>query len=214
MRRGVPMRVYAVVGGIGAGKTTVSRLLARRHGGAVLDADRAGHQILRAPRVRRRLLALFGADIVGKDGEVDRAKLGACVFGHPKRLRALNALVHPEIARQLRARLAALERRGVPFVLLDAALYYEFGAGIEADGVLAVTASRRARLERLRRRDRLPDAALRARLASQPRLPSWIRRADVRLDTECPRIELGERAERAWRELRRSRRHARNPRGG
>jgi len=198
------MRIFAVVGGIAAGKSTVSRRLARR-GGAWIDADRAGHRALRTPSVRQRLLQRFGADIVGRDGEIDRRRLGARVFGRPARLRALNAIVHPEIARVLRSRLAALERRGVPFVLLDAALFFEFDLGCEVDAVLAVTAPRAVRRARLLRRDALAPAQVEARLRSQPGLNAWIRRADVRLDTGCSRAELAARIEAAWSELRRYR---------
>jgi dephospho-CoA kinase len=200
------MRVYAVVGGIAAGKSTVARRLARRYGGACLSADRAGHRALRRPAVRQRLQARFGADIVGPDGAIDRRRLGARVFGRPAALRDLNAIVHPEIARLLRGRLAALRRRGVPFVLLDAALFFEFDLGCDVDAVLAVTAPRGVRRARLQQRDGLAPGAAEARLRSQPGLASWVRRADVRLDTDCSPAALPERLARAWSELRRVRR--------
>jgi len=203
------MRVYAVVGGIAAGKTTVCRLLAGT-GGVVLSADRVGHRALDLRRVRQQLLALFGPGIVGADGAVDRRRLGRLVFGKPAALRALDAVVHPEIARLLATRLAALRRRGVRLVFLDAALFLDFGAALEVDGVLAVVAPRRLRRERLLGRDRLSRSEIEARLGSQPRLAVWTRRADVRIDTDCSRAELAARVQRAWQELRR--RH-RGPRG-
>jgi dephospho-CoA kinase len=208
------MRVYAVVGGIAAGKSTVARRMARRHGGAVLDADRAGHAVLRLAPVRRRLLAAFGPDILGRGGEVDRTRLGARVFGRPAALRRLNAIVHPEIARVLEARLARHARRGTPFVLVDAALYFEF-AWRRVDGVLAVVAPRRARAERLQKRSGLGASAVAARLRSQPRLEHWIRAADVVLDSDCPLPELGARIENAWKALQRlgRTRQGRNARG-
>lgn len=69
------MRVYAVVGGMAAGKSTVARRLARRHGGTWIDADRIGHRVLALQRVRRRLLDAFGPDIVGRAGSIDRRRL-------------------------------------------------------------------------------------------------------------------------------------------
>ena len=200
------MRIYAVVGGIAAGKSTVARRLARRHGGTWLDADRVGHQVLRLRRVQRRLLATFGPDIVAPGGGIDRRRLGAQVFGKPARLRALNGIVHPEIAARIRARLGRLRRRGVPFVLLDAALFYEFDLGLPVDGVLAVVARRAVRRERLQARNGWTAREAEARLRSQPGVEDWTRRAGVRIDSDCTWRELDARLEAAWRELRRQKR--------
>jgi dephospho-CoA kinase len=104
-----------------------------------------------------------------------------------------------------------LRRRGVPFVLLDAALFFEFDLGCDVDGVLAVTAPRAVRRARLQRRDGLDARAAEARLRSQPGLASWVRRADVRLDTDCPPAALDERIAQAWSELRRVRRRTGGP---
>jgi len=199
------MRVFAVVGGIAAGKSMVARALARGRGARV-DVDRIGHAILRLERVRRRLLAQFGPDIFAADGSVDRRRLGARVFGNPARLRQLDAIVHPEIARRLRSKLEALQRRGVAMVVLDAALFFELGLEWPVDAVLAVTAPRHVRRARLRAQRGMSAAEAEARLRSQPRLAAWTRRADVRIDTDCSLPVLRARIERAWRELRRLRR--------
>jgi len=199
------VKVYAITGGIGAGKTTVARRLARRHGGRRIDADREGHRVLRLARVRRRLLAAFGPDIVAPGGGIDRARLGARVFGRPARLRTLNRIVHPEIARRLRARLAALARDRARFVLVDAALWFEFDLGRPVDAVLGVTAPAAVRRRRLAARGLRP-AQVAARIASQPRVGEWIRRADVRIDTDCTWRELNARIDAAWDALRRHRR--------
>ncbi len=198
------MRVYAVVGGIASGKTTVSTLLAQ-WGGTVVDADRLGHQALAVPRVVRELSRRFGADTVGADGRVDRRVLGKRVFGKPARLAELNALVHPEIGRRVRRRLAALEKRGVPYAILDAALFLDVELGVEVDAVVAVTAPRAVRRRRLRHRDGLSEAECEARLASQPRIGVWTRQADFRIDTQGTLSEVEERVRRLWPQLQRFR---------
>lgn len=204
------MRRYAVVGGIAAGKSTVCRLLAR-YGGRVVDADAIAHRVLRSPAVLQQLSARFGADIVGAEGEIDRRVLGRRVFGAPERLRALNAIVHPEIGRRLRRRLRDLERRHVPFVLIDAALFLDVDLGLRVDAILAVTAPRALRRERLRRRDGLSLEEAEARLASQSHVGVWTRRADFRIDTRGSMQELEKRVETVWRQLQR---HRRGKRGG
>jgi dephospho-CoA kinase len=207
------MKIVAIVGGTGAGKSTVARRLARLAGGAWIDADRVGHRVLRIPRLRRQLLAAFGADMVGPDGEIDRRRLGALVFGDPALLRRLDRVVHPEIARLLRQKLVALERRGVRWVFLDAALFFAFDLGREVDAVLAVLASRAVRRARVLARMGLTPAEVEARLRSQPLVARWVVRADVRLHNDGSRRELQDEVERVWRELRRHRgRHGRHGR--
>ncbi len=205
------MRVYAVVGGIAAGKSVVSGMLARR-GGEVIDADRLGHRVLRIPRVVRELSQRFGADTVGADGAIDRRALGKRVFGKPAHLRDLNAVVHPEIGRLVRQRLAALRRRRVRFAILDAALFLDVDLAVEVDAVIAVTAPRRVRRARLRARDQLTAAECEARLDSQRRLGVWTRQADFRIDTHGSLAQVEERVKALWPQLQRFR--GRRRRGG
>ena len=203
------MRVYAVVGGIAAGKTTVARRMARRYGGRRLDADRVGHRVLRLARVRRALLDAFGPGILGPDGAIDRRRLGRKVFGRRAGLAALDRIVHPEIVARLRARIASLRREGAKFILLDAALYFEFDGELPVDGVLAVVASDDVRRQRLRAERGLTRRQADARLASQPRVETWAQRADVRLRTDCDLRALDTRIDAAWRRLRQRRRRRR-----
>ena len=202
------MRLYAVVGGIGSGKTTVCRMLHRHAGVAVIDADRLGHRALEDPGVKRQLLAHFGTDIVGAGGRIERRRLGARVFGRPRHLRRLNDIVHPRIARAVQQRLRRLRRLGTRAAVLDAALYFDVDLGVEADAVLAVTAPRAVRRRRLQRRDGLSARDIERRLSSQPRLGVWTRRADVRVDTVGSLAELERRVRLAWRDLQRVRRSA------
>ncbi len=196
------MRRYAVVGGIGAGKSTVCGMLARR-GGCVIDVDRLGHQVLRQAGVRRQLSARFGAGILAADGSVDRRKLGRRVFANPERLAALNAIVHPEIGRLLRRRVRSLAARRVKAVFIDAALFLDVDLGLAVDAVIAVTAPRALRRRRLMQRDGLSAAACEARLGSQPRIGVWTRRSDFRLDTRGSLLELPRRVEDLRRRLER-----------
>jgi dephospho-CoA kinase len=72
--------VLGVLGGIGSGKSTVARLLVEC-GAESIDADALSHQVLRDPEVARRVRALFGDAVFGADGEVDRRRVAAVVFG-------------------------------------------------------------------------------------------------------------------------------------
>jgi dephospho-CoA kinase len=197
------MRVFVVVGGIAAGKTTVCRLLAERQDAVIVDADRIGHRVLESRAIRQRLVERFGDALVRPDGQIDRRRLGKRVFSDVRHRQWLDALVHPEIGRRIRRRLRDLRRRGTGAAVLDAALYFEVRLGVEVDAVLAVTAPRSVRRRRLAARDDLSMQQIEARLASQPGVASWTRKADVVLDTNIPRDALPARVDAAWRALQR-----------
>src|SRR5262249_45585671 len=143
----VPL-VIGVVGGIGAGKSALTQSLARR-GARVIAGDQLGHEALRQPAIRDRVLSRWPA--VGDErGGVDRKKLGAIVFADPEELRALEALVHPWIKGRIAEEVArAKSDPGVPLVVLDAAILLEAGWDSACDRIVFVDAPRERRLARL-----------------------------------------------------------------
>ena len=120
------MVVVGLTGGIGAGKSTVASLLARR-GAGVIDVDALGREVLRRGRPAfAPVLARFGPGVLGGDGEIDRAKLAVQVFGHPDELAALTSISHPAINEALAARLATCTSL---VVVLDMAVLVESSLG-------------------------------------------------------------------------------------
>ena len=120
------MVVVGLTGGIGAGKSTVASLLARR-GAGVIDVDALGREVLcRGQPAFAPVLARFGPGVLGGDGEIDRAKLAVQVFGHPDELEALTSISHPAINEALAARLATCTSL---VVVLDMAVLVESSLG-------------------------------------------------------------------------------------
>ncbi|MBF8266840.1 MAG: dephospho-CoA kinase [Dehalococcoidia bacterium] len=91
------MVVIGVAGGIGTGKSEVSRILGEL-GAAVLEADKIGHEVY-LPHTEgwREVVATFGEEVLLPTGEVDRRKLGGKVFGNPQAMEKLNAITRPRI---------------------------------------------------------------------------------------------------------------------
>jgi dephospho-CoA kinase len=119
--------VIGIVGGVGSGKSTVAKELARL-GCAVIDADRIGHELLGAPDVREELHRRWGAGILDESGQVDRGALGRLVFADPDQLAALNGILHPRIRREAESRIASARAcADVPAIVVDAALLLEAG---------------------------------------------------------------------------------------
>jgi dephospho-CoA kinase len=117
--------VIGLVGGIGAGKSAAAARLAAL-GCAVIDADEIGHQVLRQEPVRQAVRTRWPQISLTADGQIDRAALGRIVFAAPRALADLNAIMHPEMGREI-ARRIAQARASAPAVVLDAAVLFEAG---------------------------------------------------------------------------------------
>jgi len=154
--------VLGVAGSYCAGKNEVISILLEK-GFLQIDVDRVGHEVLREPEVRNRVLERFGAGVLGADGEVDRRALGRRVFARRAELRRLEGIVHPIMVERVRSRLA----REQGWVALNAAVLYRLGLDRLCDLVLCVRAPLRARLARARARDRLGLFQVLRRLAAQ-----------------------------------------------
>jgi dephospho-CoA kinase len=188
-----------LTGGIGSGKSTVTRILGDL-GGRIIDADRIGHEVYRPGTVGwTRVVEAFGQDIVSSDGTIDRRKLGAKVFSDPSALRRLNAIVHPLIAEEVRSRIERWreEDPSAP-VVVEAAVLLEAGWDELVDEVWVVVTDPHLAVERVTRDRGLAAEEVRKRIASQ--LPDEKRReaADCVLSNTGSLEELREAVERAW----------------
>lgn len=154
-------------------------------GAVVVDADAIVREV-QAPGspVLAAIVAEFGADVVLPDGTLDRPALGARVFGHPDRLAALNALVHPAVREESQRRFrAALERDDDAVVVYDVPLLAEARGSGEWDLVVVAHAPAEQRVERLIAERGLAEADARARIAAQARDDERLALADVVIDT-------------------------------
>lgn len=169
------MARLAVIGPTGAGKSRLCRHLADL-GAEVVEADRVGHEVLAQPEVRARIAAAFGPGVLGADGTVDRAALGAVVFADPEQRARLDAITHPPLAAALTERLAIAGEKA-PLVILEAAVYFLLPGPPPVDAVVAVVAATPSRQRRLEALGLTPTHA-RARIAAQAHLESTWARAD------------------------------------
>lgn len=184
------MILVGLTGGIACGKSTVAAMF-RDLGAHVIDADELARAALAPGTAGARAVArAFGA-AAAPDGVVDRAKLASLVFGHPRRRRRLEAIVHPYVfAAQRRITRDIARRDPDAVVVFDAALLIESGAHRAMDAVVVVTADQRTQLARLAGRDRLTRAAALARIKSQQPLAAKRRLADYVIDGRRPKAEI------------------------
>lgn len=154
-----------ITGGIGSGKSGVASLL-RVMGVPVYDCDAEARRLMNdSPAIRSALVALAGGEVYGADGCLQRSLLAAFMFGHPDRVQAVNAIVHPAVRADFR-RWAS--RRGLPsIVALESAILFESGLDGDVDAVAVVTAPLDERIARTMARDGSTREQVLARMASQ-----------------------------------------------
>lgn len=159
--------VLGLIGGIGAGKSTVSRCLQER-GGTVIDADVIGHSALEQGEIIAKIVARWGDRLRKTDGSLDRRVLAAIVFANPAERNALESLVFPYIGERCREEMARAEAgTDCRFIVLDAAVMLEAGWKDIADRIVYVDAPREVRLARVASRNGWNEAELLAREQSQ-----------------------------------------------
>ena len=145
------MLKIGITGGIGVGKTVVTRVFALL-GIPVYDSDARAKWVMRHDEVlRQELIAAYGAEAFTTAGELNRSYLASIVFNNPERLEQLNGLVHPYV-RQDFTKWAA-SHADKPYVLKEAALMYESEAWKQMDQIITVFAPMDVRIKRLLRRD-------------------------------------------------------------
>jgi dephospho-CoA kinase len=161
------MRLIALTGGIGSGKSTVSGFL-REMGVTVIDADEATRAV-QAPGSEglRRLVEAFGPDILDASGALDRPRLAAIAFGDPDARRRLNEIVHPLVREWMAERQREAAERGDEVVVLDIPLLFESRGASGFDAVILVYAPEEVQLRRLVEQRGMDERAARERLAAQ-----------------------------------------------
>ena len=141
--------IIGLTGGIGSGKSTVAKIFATL-GVPVLDADATAKQIMNTdPSIKEALVALFGKEVY-VNGQLNRALLSQIVFGDAFKLAQLNAIVHPAAIQYAKDWAA---QQSAPYVIKEAALFFESGSADGIHKMIGVTAPKHLRIQRVMQRD-------------------------------------------------------------
>ncbi|MDX3574406.1 dephospho-CoA kinase [Streptomyces sp. ID05-47C] len=205
------MLKVGLTGGIGAGKSEVSRLLVAC-GAVLIDADRIAREVV-APGTPglAAVVETFGEGVLAEDGSLDRPKLGSIVFADPDRLAALNAIVHPLVGARSRELESAAPEDAV--VVHDVPLLTENGLAPLYDVVVVVDADPATQLDRLVRLRGMTEDDARARMAAQATREQRRQIADIVVDNDVPLPDLERRVKDVWAELVRRARTSEEPGG-
>jgi len=157
--------IIGLTGGIGAGKSTVARMLAER-GAVIIDTDAIAREVVQAPsRVLDTIREEFGDSVIRPDGTLDRAALGRIVFHDETKRKKLNALTHPAILKRVLSLIGQQPADAIVVVVVP--LLFESNFEKNCQAVIAVIASPAVRRSRLMARDDLSASEIEARMRSQ-----------------------------------------------
>jgi dephospho-CoA kinase len=190
------MKLVALTGGIGAGKSAVSKRLADR-GAVIVDADAIVHELQAAGMPLLQVLAdRFGDRIIRPDGSLDRAGLAAIAFRDDDSLKALNEIVHPAVRKEIARRIDA-ERGTDHVVVVDTPLLtvtdgHDFAALIVVDTPLDVA------VQRLVAQRGMTEDDARARIGKQISREERVAKADRVIDNGGDLASLDDQLDELW----------------
>ena len=169
------MKVIGLTGGIGSGKSTLSRLL-NVMGIPVYIADTESKRLTESsPFIREKLTERFGKDLY-KDGELDKALLASFIFENEDNRNFVNSVIHPVVRMDFEQWKA--QHTQSPFLFIETAILFESGFAGSVDISITVAAPEDLRIRRVEERDGLSKASIVSRIRSQIPEEERIRRSD------------------------------------
>ena len=190
------MILIGLTGGIGCGKSEVSRLL-ERHGAVIVDADLIVRELQQpGAEIFRRMVEMFGDKVVAADGSLDRTAVANEVFKDTEILGKLNLLIHPVVRRVMNERVEKY-RDTDKVVVLDIPLLVE-NPREGLDGILVVDLDPQIAIERIvdQRKMSIDDA--KARVSRQSSREQRLAIANHVIDNSGDRDALAKHVEAAW----------------
>ena len=195
---GKNMLVIGLTGGIGTGKSEVSRIL-RECGAAVIDADLVGHEAYRPHSPAwREIVDTFGGNILEPSGEIDRKRLGGIIFNDPEARAKLNSIMHPRMAEMVKEKIDLLRQQGEEVVVLEAAVLVEAGWDSLVDEIWVTYSPEMEVVERLHQRNNLSEQEARSRIRSQLPHEERAKHAHVTVRNSGSMDELLEEVKSLW----------------
>lgn len=197
------MILVGLTGGVATGKSTVAKMF-KHCGAVVIDADELARDVVKPGKPAwREIVNEFGKTVLNADRTLNRRELGALVFGNRTKLRRLERIIHPHVAReQTRLTKQAAKKDPHAVVIYDVPLLFEAGIDKRVDRTIVVTADRDTQITRLKKRNGFSRAEAIRRKRSQMPLAKKIQRADHALNGTISRPSLRKQVGQLFKSLR------------
>jgi dephospho-CoA kinase len=191
-----------LTGGIACGKSTVAGMFVKK-GAYLIDFDELAHKVQEQGKPAwQRVVDLFGKEILGRDGIIDRIKLGNIVFTDKKKLTELNKIVHPFVYQEWDAKLQMISKDDLhAIVLSDIPLLFEGRKHHLFDLTMLVLIEPEEQISRLMARNHISREKAQNRLKSQMPIKEKIALADIVIDNTGSVSETEKIVNKTWRKL-------------
>lgn len=191
--------IIGLTGGIASGKSTAAKYLQGK-GAAVIDCDLLGHRAYEPDtQAFSQVVEIFGPEVVGADGQIDRKVLGGKVFGNSDALNQLTGVLWPEIKRMAVAEVDAIRsEQPDAHVVVEAAVLFEAGWEDAVEEIWVVVVDVDTAVSRAMARDGADEIAIRKRIASQLSNEERRRRADIVIENNEDEAALHGRLDAEW----------------
>lgn len=190
-----------LTGGIGSGKTTVSKYL-KTKGFPIVDADLVARNLVmpKSP-ILKELTSIFGEGILMADGTLDRKELGNFVFTDEEKRLQLNDVTHSAICCRISEEVMRLEQMGNDSVFIDAALLFEVGLEKDMDRVWVITTPKELRVKRVAKRDGMSAERVMSIMEKQMSDEEKREKADLVIENSGTREELYQKIDEALKRM-------------
>jgi len=196
--------IVGLTGGIGSGKSTVTKMF-KDLGAKIIDADKLGHSVILPYKPAwKKIVKLFGKDILQNDLAVDRGKLGKVVFTNQAFLKKLNEITHPEITKLIKKEINLAKNvtyNKEKVLIIDAALIYEAKINRFMDKIIVVYIDEDEQIKRLIKRNNLSKEEALQRIKSQMSMEEKVEMADHVIDNSSSLDETKKQVEKIWQEI-------------
>ena len=193
----INVKVIGLTGSFGTGKTFVASIF-KDLGAKVIDADRIAHRIIRKSSPEyRRIVKLFGRDILNRRGEIDRNSLGRIVFSDRAFHKKLERIVHPAVIKEIERSIRDAGKKDI--VVIDAPLLVEANLNSLIDKLVVVKCSKRRQVERCQKKFCLQKEEILRRIESQIPIKKKMEMADLVIENSLTRSHTRKQVRKAWR---------------
>lgn len=169
--------IIGITGSSGSGKSTISKMLAQRYNGKIIDADEIARKLsIENSKYINEIVSKFGKDIIDEFGNINRRQLAEIIYSDDNKRNVLNNCTFKYIVNSIKTKLQNI--RNCDFIIIDAPLLFESKLNELCDVIIGVITKREIQIDRIMKRDNINFEHAEKRIQSQKNNDFYIQNCD------------------------------------